>query len=70
MDHIDRLRQEFEATLLRIDGIVGVSRGHDDEGQPYLRVLCSQQADTVEPKLPEAVRAHTVLVYVGEIEAQ
>lgn len=70
MDRIDRLRQEFETALLRIDGVVGVSQGLDDQGRPHLRVLCSQPVDTVEPKLPEAVRAESVLVYVGEIEAQ
>ena len=70
MDRIDRLRQEFETALLRIDGVVGVSQGLDEQGRPNLRVLCSQPVDTVEPRLPEAVRADTVLVYVGEIEAQ
>lgn len=70
MDRIDQLRHEYEVTLLRIDGVVGVSQGFDDEGRPHIRLLCSRPTHEVEPWLPEAVRADTVLVYVGEIEAQ
>ena len=70
MDRIDQLRHEFEATLLRIDGVVGVSQGFDDQARPRLRVLCAIPIDEVEPRLPEAVRADTVLVFVGEIDAQ
>ena len=70
MDRIDQLRHEFEAALLRIDGVVGVSQGIDDQGRPHIRLLCSRPIHEVEARLPEALRADTVLVYVGEIEAQ
>jgi len=70
MDRIDQLRHEFEAALLRIDGVVGVSQGLDDEGRPHIRLLCSRPTHEIEPRLPEAVRADTVLVFVGEIDAQ
>ena len=70
MDRIDQLRHEFEAPLLRIDGVVGVSQGFDDQGRPHLRVLCARPIHEIEPRLPEALRADTVLVFIGEIDAQ
>jgi len=70
MDRIDQLRHDFEAALLRIDGVVGVSQGLDERGRPHLRVLCALPIHEIEPRLPEAVRADTLLVFVGEIEAQ
>jgi len=70
MDRIDELRHRFEAALLRIDGVVGVSQGFDDQGRPRLRVLCALPTHEIEPSLPEAVRADTMLLYVGEIDAQ
>lgn len=70
MDRIDSLRQEFEAQLLRIEGVVGVSRFVDEGGRAFLRVLTSVPTEQVEPRLPEAVRADTILAYVGEIEAE
>ncbi|HKI56113.1 MAG TPA: hypothetical protein VKB31_03085 [Trueperaceae bacterium] len=70
MEHIEALRARYEEELMAIEGVVGVGTTIDEEGAPWLRILTSQPVDAVRERLPDEVREHAVVVYVGEIEAQ
>jgi len=70
MEHIEALRARYEEELMAIEGVVGVGTAIDEEGAPWLRILTSQPVDAVRKRLPDEVREHAVVVYVGEIEAQ
>lgn len=70
MSRIQDLRTEFEDEIMRIEGVVGVGTHYDDDGTEKLRVLTSVPPDRVTPSLPEAVRPHAHVVWVGAIEAQ
>ena len=68
---IEKMRVQYEADILVVDGVVSVAIGLNAEGKPCLQIGTSLPPEKVRPKLPAAIFSVDVeVIYMGTLEAQ
>ncbi len=70
-ESVEHIRAQYEAEIMTVDGVVGVSSGVADDGTPCLTIYVSADEDAVRSKLPKAIFDVCVKIdNVGEIKTQ
>ena len=71
LQRIEKLRSEYESTILSVNGVESISIGLCANGKPCLQIGTSVPVDQVRPRLPaELFESGVELHYIGRIEAQ